>query len=222
MKRDHRFVRMGRPQSRPDETTRQIIHDAARAEFLASGYASTSMEKVASHAGISTKTLYRLIPTKEDLFEEMIIGYLDRLVSRIAADGEFQGDLRSALEKLLVVCASFVLDEGIIGLNRLVAAESDRFPELAKAFYEKGIVRVPAALAAWLGVQRKRGLIDLQDPKTAGSMLLGMIIWEPQRALTLRQRKPLSSREIARRAKLCAGLFLQGCRSRSSRGKQRG
>src|ERR1700680_2515305 len=82
--------------------------------------------------------LYRLIPTKADLFEGMMVGYLDRFVSRIATDGEFQGDFRSALEKLLVDCAVFTLDEEVIGLSRLVASESDRFPELAKAFYEKG------------------------------------------------------------------------------------
>jgi len=39
MKADHRVVRMGRPQLRPDEVTRKIIH----AEFLASGYAPASM-----------------------------------------------------------------------------------------------------------------------------------------------------------------------------------
>jgi hypothetical protein len=43
MKADHRVVRMGRPQLRPDEVTRKIIHEAARAEFLASGYAPASM-----------------------------------------------------------------------------------------------------------------------------------------------------------------------------------
>ena len=220
MPRGHRVVKMGRPRTRLDETTRQIIYDAARGEFLASGYSSTSMEKVASRAGISTKTLYRLIPTKADLFEGMMVGYLDRFVSRLATDGEFQGDFRSALEKLLVDCAVFTLNEEVVGLMRLVASESDRFPELAQAFYEKGVVRVLIALGAWLSVQGKRGLIDLDDPRTAGGLLLGMMIWEPQRALILRQRKPLSSREIAKRAEICARLFLEGCSHKSSRGKQ--
>jgi AcrR family transcriptional regulator len=216
MKADHRVVRMGRPQLRSDEVTRQIIHDAARAEFLASGYASTSMEKVASRAGVSTKTLYRLIATKDDLFEGMIIGQLDEFVSKIAADGEFQNDITSALERLLVDCALFTLDEEVIGLNRRVASESDRFPEIARAFYEKGIARVPVALAAWLNAQRKRGLIELNEPRIAAGMLLGMMIWEPQRAVFLRQRRPLSSSEIAKRAKICAGLFLEGCRAKAS------
>jgi AcrR family transcriptional regulator len=213
---------MGRPQLRPDEVTRQLIHDAARVEFLSSGYASTCMEKVASRVGISTKTLYRLIPTKEDLFEEMMIGFIDKFLSGVVADVDFKGDLQSALEKLLVICASFSFNEEVIGLNRLVASESDRFPKLAKAFYERGVLRVPVALAAWLSAQRKRGLINLDNPGTAAGMMLGMMIWEPQRALILRQRKPLSSRALATRAKICAGILLEGCRPKSPRGKQTG
>ena len=72
----------GRPQLRPDDETRQIIYEAARHEFAASGYAATSMETVARRAGVSTKTLYRLIPNKAALFEGMVSDRLDRFVSR--------------------------------------------------------------------------------------------------------------------------------------------
>src|SRR3979490_1771578 len=61
----------GRPQVRPDDETRQIIYQAARHAFAAEGYAATGMERVARRAGVSTKTLYRLIPPKAALFEGM-------------------------------------------------------------------------------------------------------------------------------------------------------
>ena len=57
---------------RSDEETRAIILEAARHEFPHSGYAATSMESVARRAGVSTKTLYRLIPNKAALFEAMV------------------------------------------------------------------------------------------------------------------------------------------------------
>ena len=57
----------GRPQVRPDEETLQLIIAAAREEFHASGFAGASMVQVAS-GGVSTKTMYRLILTKADLF----------------------------------------------------------------------------------------------------------------------------------------------------------
>lgn len=201
----------GRPQARPDEVTRRLIHEAAQQEFLESGYAATCMEAVAARAGVSTKTLYRLIPTKAALFEGMVTARLDEFFAGIVADVVDSPDLASALETMLVDCAGLTLDKEVLGVHRLVIAESDRFPELAQAFYKNGIQRVPVVLAEWLDTQRKRGMLRLEDPKAAAGMLLGMMISEPQRAAILRQGKPLSPNAVRERARACAQLFLRGC-----------
>jgi AcrR family transcriptional regulator len=201
----------GRPQVRPDEVTRQLIHEAARQEFLSSGYAATCMEAVASRAGVSTKTLYRLIPTKAALFEGMVTARLDEFFSKIQADMVDSPDLASALETMLIDCAGLTLDKEILGLHRLVISESDRFPEIAQTFYNNGIRRVPVAMAEWLETQCKRGALRLEDPKGAAGILLGMMISEPQRAAILRQGKPLSAEALRKRAHGCAQLFLNGC-----------
>src|ERR1700750_325136 len=73
----------GRPQLRSDDETRQIIYEAARHEFAANGFAATSTEKVARRAGVSTKTLYRLIPSKAELFEGMMNDRLDRFLADV-------------------------------------------------------------------------------------------------------------------------------------------
>jgi AcrR family transcriptional regulator len=201
----------GRPQARPDEETRHLIHEAARREFLESGYAAACMEAVAARAGVSTKTLYRLIPTKAALFEEMVSARLDQFFAGIAADVVDSPDLASGLETMLIDCAGFTLDTEVIGLHRLVIAESDRLPELARAFYKNGVQRVPVALAEWLDTQCKRGKLKLEDPKAAAGMLLGMMISEPQRAAMLQQGKPFSAKAVRERAHTCAQLFLRGC-----------
>jgi len=202
----------GRPQLRPDAETRHLIYEAARSELLARGYAGTSMEALACRAGVSTKTLYRLIPTKAELFQGMVTDRLDQFFSSIVADVVDEPDLTKALTIMLIDCATFTLGEEVIGLNRLVIAECDRFPEIAEAFYQNGIQRVPVAIATWLATQCQRGLIALDDPKVAAGMVLGMMISEPQRAAVLRQRKPMTAKEIGKRARACAELFLNGCR----------
>lgn len=201
----------GRPQARPDDETRHLIHEAARHEFLESGYGATCMEDVTARAGVSTKTLYRLIPTKAALFEEMVSARLDQFFAGIAADVVDSPDLASALETMLINCAGLTLDTEVVGLHRLVIAESDRLPELARAFYKNGVQRVPVALAEWLDAQCKRSKIKLEDPKAAAGMLLGMMISEPQRAAMLQQGKPLSAKAVRERAHTCAQLFLRGC-----------
>ena len=59
----------GRPPLRSDEETLRLIVEAARREFQVGGYAATGMSAIAARAGVSTKTLYRLVPTKAELFQ---------------------------------------------------------------------------------------------------------------------------------------------------------
>lgn len=204
----------GRPQLRSDGETRHLIHEAAIPELLANGYAGTSMEAVAVRAGVSTKTLYRLFPTKAELFVGISRERLDQFFSKVTATAVDVPDLTEALTALLLDCAGLTLDPEVIALNRLVIAECERFPEIAEIFYNEGIRRVPTAVAAWLTAQRKRGAIRVDDPKMAAGLLIGMMISEPQRIALLKQGVPQTPYALKKRARICAEIFLDGCRVR--------
>ncbi len=201
----------GRPQLRSDEETRAVIVEAARSEFATSGYATTSMESVARRAGVSTKTLYRLIPNKGALFEAMVTDRIDRFVTIVrlrACDGR---DIEAALTEALVVCGELILDGEVIALQRMILGESDKFPEVAETFYHKAIRRTEDTLGRWLRAQQARGLIEIENATAAAGMLLGMLIFQPQRAVMYGHRPPPSRQDIERRAKACAALVLRGC-----------
>jgi AcrR family transcriptional regulator len=201
----------GRPQARPDEETRTVILDAARQEFATSGYAATSMESVARRAGVSTKTLYRLIPNKAALFEAILTDGIERFVSRIrlkACDGS---DIEGALREALIALGELVLDGTVIGLLRMIVAEGDRFPEIADMFYNKAVKRSENTLANWLKAQAERGLIAIDNPTEAAGMLLGMLAFQPQRAVMFAHAPAPSHEALERRAQAVAKLFLQGC-----------
>jgi AcrR family transcriptional regulator len=201
----------GRPQLRPDGETRQIVYDAARHEFAESGYAATSMEAVARRAGVSTKTLYRLIPNKAALFEGMVCDRLDRFLADVKLNDIKHADIEDALYAALLACAKLALDPEVIALQRIVLQEAAQFPDIAGTFYENGIVRTLAALANWLKVQRERGLIALDDVDEAAGMLIGMVASAPQRAAIFGGLPTPSDREIEARVRRCAALFLRGC-----------
>jgi AcrR family transcriptional regulator len=201
----------GRPQVRSDEETRAIIFDAARTEFAHTGYAATSMESVARRAGVSTKTLYRLNPNKAALFEAMVTNRIDQFVSVVNL-GACKGDVAAALTEALIICGELLLDSEVIPLQRVILGDSDKFPEIAETFYHKAIRRTEDALADWLRRQEKRGTIALDDAQAAAGMLLGMLAFQPQRAVMFGHKASPSRQEIEQRAKACAVLFLQGCR----------
>jgi AcrR family transcriptional regulator len=201
----------GRPPARTDEETRVIIYDAARHEFAGSGFAATSMESVAKRAGVSTKTLYRLIPNKAALFEGTLTNRMDRFVSVVrlrACDGS---NIEAALREALLVCADLMLAGEVIALQRMLLAESDKFPDIAETFYKSAMQRTVATLAKWLRAQQQRGLIQLDDADAAAGMLLGMLVFEPQRAVMFGHKAAPTREELERRARDCAVLFLQGC-----------
>ena len=201
----------GRPQARSDEETRAIILEAARKEFSSSGYAVTSMDAVARRAGVSTKTLYRLIPNKAALFEAMITERIDRFASVVrlrACDGR---DIEAALRDALMVCGELILDPEVISLQRVILGESDKFPEIAETFYHKAIMRTQSTLASWLQAQHKRGLITVDDTDAAAGMLLGMLAFQPMRAVLFGHAPAPNREQLAGRAEVCARLFQQGC-----------
>ncbi len=186
----------GRPQVRRDDETRQVIYEAARNEFAAGGYVAASIEAVARRAGVSTKTVDRLIPNKAALLESMVANRLDRLVSDLNLRSADHTDIEEALSAALMVCAVLALDAEVIALQRMVLQEAER---------------TAGALADWLRVQQRRGLIALDDVDEAAGMLLGMVAAAPRRAAIF-GGQPLPSRsQIEARARTCAALFLRGC-----------
>ncbi|HTJ03040.1 MAG TPA: TetR/AcrR family transcriptional regulator [Methylovirgula sp.] len=205
----------GRPQIRSDEETRELLVQAAAEAFSASGYAGTCMATVAQTAGISTKTMYRLIPTKAELFTAVVARQISEFM--LTTDDSILADLplEEALQQILVAYGTLTLNEETIALFRLVIGESERFPEVAAVFYETAITRVGATIEDWLRRQVKLGRIEVEDPAVATSMLRGMLIMDVQRGAMLGQRPAPDAQEIAERARACAKVFLDGCRTRA-------
>ena len=203
----------GRPQIRPDCETRLVIYEAARHEFSDNGYAATSIESVARRAGVSTKTLYRLIPNKAALFEGMTSDRIDRFLSEVNLEAIDHAEIDEALYAALMACADLALDKEVVALQSMVLQEAGKFSDLAGTFYRNGIQRAVKALADWLTAQQKRGLIEIDDAEEAAGMLLGMVADAPRRA-TMFGGLPLPSRpQIEARVRKCVGIFLRGYRA---------
>jgi AcrR family transcriptional regulator len=203
----------GRPQVRPDEETRALIYEAARHAFASGGYGATSMEAVARRAGVSTKTLYRLIPNKAALFEGMVADRLDRFFTDVNLQAGDDGGIEQALYVALMACADLTLDDEVIAIQRMALQETGKSSDLAEMFYRNAIQRTAAALAEWLRLQQTRGLIELDDADEAAGILLGMVASAPRRAAMF-GGVPLPPRpQIEARVRHCAKLFLRGCQA---------
>jgi AcrR family transcriptional regulator len=75
-------------QRMPAAERRELVLDAAVADFAVHGLAGTSTEDVARRAGISQPYLFRLFPTKKALFIELVERCFRRVREAFAAAAE--------------------------------------------------------------------------------------------------------------------------------------
>ena len=58
--------------SEAEQTTLELIHHAARTEFLEKGFKSASLRNIVKTAGVTTGAFYGYYDSKEELFEALV------------------------------------------------------------------------------------------------------------------------------------------------------
>ncbi|MDI9635896.1 TetR/AcrR family transcriptional regulator [Kamptonema cortianum] len=166
---------MGRIPPRPPENTtdkaEQILNGAMQ-EFLARGYAGTSMDRVSAAAGVSKATVYSYFQDKEGLFSALIQNLAqERLLSGYVPFQEPEIFLRELAGFLLNRMMS---DRQYLTFVRLIIGESNRFPELAQTFVRN---------LAKPGVDRlcqyfqQHPELNLPDPEAIAHIFIGSIVY---------------------------------------------
>src|ERR1051326_55621 len=118
-------------QRSPPAERREMVLEAAVAEFAAHGLAGTSTEDVARQAGISQPYLFRLFPTKKALFLALVERCFRRMEGAFtAAAGDLTGD--EAMTTMAVEYERLLDDRTLLLLQmQIYAACGD--PEIREA-----------------------------------------------------------------------------------------
>jgi TetR/AcrR family transcriptional regulator, mexJK operon transcriptional repressor len=162
------------PRERARDAKRQAILEIARESFLTHGYAATSMSRIAAQVGGSKGTLYNHFGSKEELFEAMMQEECSSeaiAITTLSLDGEIDQVL-CELGKRFV---RFILSGRAVSIHRVVAAETGRFPELGRMFYEQGPKRTTAHVAAFLAARMAEGRMRRADPERAAQQLFALL-----------------------------------------------
>jgi AcrR family transcriptional regulator len=206
----------GRPRLIEENTRRQLLLDAAESVFVELGYSAASMDDIARKAGMSKKTLYRIFNDKESLFAAVVDArraVLAAMIAEIDTTGSQAADkvLRSWLGKV----AGFALAPRQVALHRLVIAEAQRAPELARAFYQAGSSKICQGLTEWLAEQNARGALRISDAASAANMLFSMVCSGPQSRVLMHGAESPERSVIEERVANAVELFLNGAAPRT-------
>jgi len=126
-----------RKNARPEE-----IISAALEVFADRGFAATKLEDVARRAGVTKGTIYLYFENKEALFKALI----RQTIVPVLAQGEelaksFTGSARELFERLVREYWRLVGETSLVGIPKLMMAEANNFPELARFYYEEVVTR---------------------------------------------------------------------------------
>jgi AcrR family transcriptional regulator len=155
------------------EKAEQILA-GARQEFLANGYAATSMDRVAKAAGVSKATVYSYFQDKEGLFTALVQKLAQRKLSVIYSFQPQEGDPSTALRQLLTKALNEMMgDRSEIALIRLIYGESERFPELARILVRTLVKPAIETMSQYLASCPE---VKIPDPEAIAWILIGSLV----------------------------------------------
>lgn len=159
----------------PDQATRERVLESALELVGRDGLAALSMEELASAAGVSRATVYRLFPGKPALFREIVRAYspMETVVETI---GRLQDRPPEEVIPAVALVAAHSL-HGRIGVIRSLFVEvTGRGPDTAEAV-EYVFTRGVAALLGYIAGQMQAGRLRPMHPLLALQSLIGPILF---------------------------------------------
>jgi AcrR family transcriptional regulator len=203
---------LGLDDERRSARKRRAILDAAATVFLRNGYLGASMDEIAALASVSKQTVYKHFADKPSLFSEIVLRAVDEAgdpthdeVLSLQDSGDLEADLRDLARRLV----ARVIQPPLLQLRRLVIGEVGRFPELGRAFYERGPGRTMAALAGAFERLAARGMLSVDDPALAAAHFNWLVMSIPlNEAMLLGDDDPPSAADLGRYADAGVRVFL--------------
>jgi TetR/AcrR family transcriptional repressor of mexJK operon len=191
----HPLRKRGRPTASERVERRAQILEAALPVFLEHGYGNATFDQLATAARVTKRTIYRYFDDKAGVFTAMVRS----LATTVSSDAPDHDTLESLATRIVYRLNS----AGLIGLHRLVIAESTRFPELAKTLHDNGDARHIARLADHIRAEFGQDAVPRAQP------LFTLLLGEEHRKRLLGLLAPASpaeAEEHARRALALLGL----------------
>lgn len=162
----------GRPK---DPAKREAILAAAQSLFLGNGYEGSSMDAIASEAGVSKLTLYSHFKDKEALFAAAVKSTCETRLPRKLFVLEENCSIRQVLLELGLALQELANSPEAIGLHRVMVAMATQNPALSRMFFDVGPQRLLHDLEQLLGQAHARGLLAVPEPMRAAEHFCALL-----------------------------------------------
>jgi TetR/AcrR family transcriptional repressor of mexJK operon len=166
------------------ERKRAAIVDAARQLFLASGYAQTSMDRVAEKAEVAITTVYRHFENKDDLFSAVMQMACEMVAPELLAGNDadsatvfpwFTKPPQTALPLAGVDYLTRVFDSQQLDLYRVVTRDASDFPELGRRYRSEAVERRNRLFVEYLNHWKTSQGWKIKEPGHAADVFAALL-----------------------------------------------
>ncbi|MBP1850550.1 TetR/AcrR family transcriptional regulator [Rhizobium halophytocola] len=168
----------------PDRATgpagkRDLIIEAAAEIFAEVGYATASIDGIASRAGVSRQTVYNQFGDKEKVFKEVVgeitqrssAGFFSVLDTFPDNPADLEAELTAFTVRMLKTAAC---NPHSRWLTRLIEREGQRYPALFATWREYGPGKKYPAVAARFAQLAHAGHLQIDDPSLAARQYMAL------------------------------------------------
>lgn len=198
------------------EGKRKTIVEAALAAFLEGGYDNTSMDQIASRAGVSKQTLYNNFDDKLTLFTAIVNYRCSTHLSSLQGECDEGQNVATWLNSLGNQFLALILSPESLAFYRMLIAVTERNPELGSLVYQRGAGQALDVLAERLRKETERGNLRVEDPHFAAELFFGMLTGQRhlRRLLGVVPAMPVAERESIVARSVDSFLMLFGANAR--------
>jgi AcrR family transcriptional regulator len=192
------------PKARLLERKQEAIKVAAKELFLKHGYANTTMEMVAAHAGVSIMTLYRHFRGKDILFQAII----QHLCNQKAKEGKemlWQGEPAEVLRRLGKYRLAYVLNPEEVALYRVILGALEHFPEAGQMYYQLNMEKPLDRLSLYFQD------LHISDPRRSAQFFLTLLQGPFLEQARLGGEPAPTSEALEQHIDACVTFFLAAC-----------
>jgi TetR/AcrR family transcriptional regulator, mexJK operon transcriptional repressor len=200
---------VGRPTREQQEQRHEELLNVALDTFLERGFEQTTMEEIAIRVGMSKRTVYSRYQDKAQLFKASVHRAIERYtVPRAAVEALATDDLRETLSAIARQRIANVATPVSTKLQRILTAQSYRFPEMFHAAYDEGAGPTIGFLEDLFVRHSQRGEIKVREPRRAATAFLSLVVGGPARIIVAGNR--IDHDEIEAHICFTVELFLKG------------
>jgi TetR/AcrR family transcriptional regulator, mexJK operon transcriptional repressor len=162
----------GRPK---DLAKGAAILEAAKRMFTVHGYERTSMDQIASEAGVSKLTVYSHFGDKEALFAAAVKSHCETQLPDALFEPSPETPLRERLQEIARAFFAMVSSPEAIAGHRIMCTPQITSSPLPALFWKAGPQRTQAVFASLLQRRVEAGELEIPDVQMASSQFFALL-----------------------------------------------